>query len=128
MPSKEEKARRKAMVKKITEKQFDEEVAKMPISKSDLKALFDYLDRPNPPPCDRTFKETIEFLEKHNLNKDVIIPWLNEYGGYCDCEVIFNVDDKWGEYVGREYEENEEEDYESTISPVNQKSWWMFWK
>lgn len=107
MPSKEEKARSKAMVKEIADKEFDEEVRKMPISKSNLKELFDYLGRPNPPPCGHTFKETIEFLEKHNLNKDVIIPWLNEYGGYCDCEVIFNVDDKWGEYVGREYEDEE---------------------
>ena len=28
------------------------------------------------------------FLEKKGLDKETIIPWLNEYGGYCDCEGI----------------------------------------
>lgn len=74
----------------------------MPISKKNLKELFDYLNRPNPPPCDHTLKDTIKFLDEKGLDKATIIPWLNEYGGYCDCEVIFNVDEKWGEYARRE--------------------------
>ena len=73
----------------------------IPMSHQDLRDLFDYLDRPNPPPCDHTFRETLEFIKKRGLDAERIIPWLREYGGYCDCEVIFNVDDKFGEIVGR---------------------------
>ncbi len=107
MPSKEEKKRRKALTDAAAKKLFDEKVSKMPISKEDLKELLDYLDRPDPPPCDHTLKDTISFLDQKGLNKDSIIPWLNEYGGYCDCEVIYNVDEAWGDYVGREYEDEE---------------------
>ena len=108
MPSKEEKERRKKLVAAAANKQFEEAVARMPISKDDLKDLFDYLDRPNPPPCDHTLQDTIKFLQKRNLDVDKIVPWLNEYGGFCDCEVIYNVDDAWGEYVGREFDDYEE--------------------
>ena len=101
MPSKAEKKRRQALVKEIADKAFGKEVRQMPISKENLKELFDFLDRPNPSACDHTLKETIEFLNKRGLDKNLIIPWLNEHGGYCDCEVIYNVDEKWGEFVGR---------------------------
>jgi hypothetical protein len=40
-------------------------------------------------------------LKKRGLEVERIVPWLREYGGYCDCEVIYNVDDTFGEIVGR---------------------------
>jgi hypothetical protein len=73
-----------------------------PISRADLKALFDHLSRPNPPPCTHTHKETVQFLRAHNLPAKATVEWLQRNGGYCDCEVIFNVDAEWGEYAGRE--------------------------
>ena len=76
----------------------------MPISKEDLKALLDYLDTPNSPPCDHTLKKTLSFLKGRRLDLAKIVPWLKNYGGYCDCEVIFNVDGGLGEYVGRKFE------------------------
>ena len=76
-------------------------IASIPMPHQDLRDLFDYLDRENPPVCDHTLRETIEFLNKRNLDVERIVPWLREHGGYCDCEVIFNVDDKFGEIVGR---------------------------
>ena len=40
--------------------------------------------------CDHSHHITSEFLTTRStdLNKD--IRWLEEHGGYCDCEVIFN--------------------------------------
>jgi hypothetical protein len=76
-------------------------IASIPMPQQDLRDLLDYLDRENPPPCDHTLRETIEFLKKRGLDAERIVPWLRERGGYCDCEVIFNVDDKFGEIVGR---------------------------
>jgi hypothetical protein len=72
-----------------------------PLSREDLKALFDYLDRPNPEPCTQTFKETMGFLESHNLPVEKTIEWLEFNGAGCDCEVIFNREAEWGEWAGR---------------------------
>ena len=73
----------------------------LPISNEQLKELFDYLDRPNPPPCTHTFKETAEFLKSKNLPIEATLIWLGENGAGCDCEVIFNTEAEWGEQVGR---------------------------
>ncbi|MCE9529639.1 MAG: DUF2695 domain-containing protein [Planctomycetes bacterium] len=71
-----------------------------PISHDDLRALFEYLDRPNPSPCDHTHKECVEFLRGRQLPVGKTLGWLKANGGHCDCEVIFNVTDEWGEKVG----------------------------
>jgi hypothetical protein len=73
----------------------------LPISNDQLKALFDYLDQPNPMPCTHTFKETTEFLISNHLPVKETLHWLGENGAGCDCEVIFNTDAEWGETVGR---------------------------
>lgn len=73
----------------------------LPISNDQLKALFDYLDQPNPMPCTHTFKETTEFLKLNQLPIKKTLYWLMENGAGCDCEVIFNTDAEWGETVGR---------------------------
>jgi hypothetical protein len=72
-----------------------------PISRRQLKSLFDYLDRPNPPACAHTFAETREFLGTQGLPAEQMIDWLQTNGAGCDCEVILNVEADWGEYAGR---------------------------
>ncbi len=73
----------------------------MPISIDDLKKLFSFLNRANAPECDHnTLKETVKFLKLRNLDPDVIVPWLKDRGGNCDCEVLFNVYDEIGDLVG----------------------------
>ena len=83
----------------------DQERAKLiesiPVSHTDLHDLFDYLDREGAPACDHTLRETIQFLKERNLVIEPVVAWLQQHGGFCDCEVIFNVDDKFGEIVGR---------------------------
>jgi hypothetical protein len=76
-------------------------IASIPMPIPDLRDLFDYLGRENPPPCDHTLRETIEFLKQRNLDVERIVPWLQKHGGYCDCEVIYNVENDFGEIVGR---------------------------
>lgn len=99
MAGKEEKKRRKKIVSAIEQKQHAAEISRMPISIADLKALFEFLNIPGRT-CDHSHKSTLEFLNKQKLDAEKIIPWLEEYGGYCDCEVVFNVEESWGEYVG----------------------------
>ena len=93
---------RKEELKKAWKQQEQQKlVASIPMPHQDLRDLFDHLDRKDAPSCDHTLRETIEFLEKRNLNVERVIIWLREHGGYCDCEVICNVDEKFGKIVGR---------------------------
>jgi hypothetical protein len=73
----------------------------IPMPQHDLRDLLDHLDRENQPPCDHTLRETVAFLQKRGHDVERVVVWLREYGGYCDCEVIWKVDDKFGEIVGR---------------------------
>ncbi len=96
-----DKKKKRELVKKLKAEAFAKEVEAMPISKEDLGDLFDWLDRPEAFECDHSLKQTLEFLNNRDLDHSIIIPWLNEYGGYCDCEVLFNVEDKWEDFISQ---------------------------
>ena len=75
----------------------------MPISFTELGALFNHLDEVfGNEGCDHTLKITTAFLKSRNLNAAKILPWLGEYRGFWDCEVLANVEDRWE----REIEKN----------------------
>jgi hypothetical protein len=76
--------------------------AAMPMEKTDLRDLLNYLDRPECLACDHTLKETIGFLNSRVLNSEAIVPWLKERGGFCDCEVLANVKNEFERILGRE--------------------------
>lgn len=95
MPSKTEQERRKAIVREIAERQRAEAVASMPISQDQLSQLFNYLDSALVVGCDHSLKLTRQFLQTYGLPEATVIPWLGEYGGYCDCEVLANVEQEW---------------------------------
>ncbi|QDO86729.1 DUF2695 domain-containing protein [Shewanella psychropiezotolerans] len=67
----------------------------MPISLSNLGKLFDYLDVKLEEGCDHTPKITTDFLASINLSSEKILPWLQDQGGYCDCEILANVEEGW---------------------------------
>jgi hypothetical protein len=95
MSSKTEQDRRKAIVREIAQRQRAEAIAAMPISQGYLAQLFDYLDSALAAGCDHSLKLTRQFLQANNLPEATVIPWLGEYGGYCDCEVLANVEQEW---------------------------------
>jgi hypothetical protein len=45
--------------------------------------------------CDHTLKHTKKFLQEAGVWQDELVEWLGEYGGYCDCEVVYNVFEFW---------------------------------
>jgi hypothetical protein len=75
--------------------------AAMPISKSDVHDLFAQLDSSGFT-CDHTLRETNQFLRSRNIDPSAVIPWLHQYGGFCDCEVLANVADQYCSIVGYE--------------------------
>jgi Protein of unknown function (DUF2695) len=41
--------------------------------------------------CDGTLKLTRQWMRAHGIDESANIPELEECGGFCDCEVLFNV-------------------------------------
>ncbi|MBH1987357.1 MAG: DUF2695 domain-containing protein [Burkholderiales bacterium] len=72
----------------------------LPMDITTLKDLLPFLNKDPAPPCSHTHQETIEFLRSRDIDPAVVIPWLKENGGFCDCEVIYNVYDAVGDLVG----------------------------
>jgi transposase len=95
MPSQAEKNRRKALVNEIVQRKRQAEEARMPLSRTDLTALFDYLDGALVEGCDHSLRLTRRFLGSLSISEEAVISWLGEFGGYCDCEVLANVEDAW---------------------------------
>jgi len=98
MTDKDQKKKLKAAFK-AAERQTLE--TSMPLSKSDLKALLDHLDESGSF-CDHSLIHTTEFLKARSLDSEKIIPWLREHGGYCDCEILANVEDEFRNILGLE--------------------------
>lgn len=90
-----DKKNKKELVKKYAKSQKDEFNNSLPFIKDLFEELFGYLDETlETYGCDDTLKYTIEFLNKNELPLENSIEWLNENGGFCDCEVLANIEDK----------------------------------
>ncbi len=96
MTDKEQKKKLKDSYKAAQRQKLE---TSMPMSRSDLMDLLDYLDE-SLSSCDHSLKHTAEFLKNHSLDSNRIIPWLQEHGGYCDCEVLANVEDEFRDILG----------------------------
>jgi hypothetical protein len=66
-----------------------------PLAVEALISLFDalgaQLDRHG---CDTTLKGTMAWLADHGYDVTSVAEWLRRRGGYCDCEVLKNVEPK----------------------------------
>lgn len=94
---KDEEERRKRILNELREKQQKEFEQRLPMDRKVFENLFDYLDNQlEENSCDDTNKLTLEFLVKNKIdNKETVINWLAENGGYCDCEILTNVEEKF---------------------------------
>jgi len=100
MPSKDEKARRKELAHRLRDQQRQKTREGFPAPVLVLKELFDHLDlRLSDEECDDSLRFTREFLRRSALDEGRVIEWLGEQGGYCDCEVLDNVEAVVGEAV-----------------------------
>ena len=92
-------ARKDELKKAWKQQERQKLIASIPMPHQDLRDLFDHLDQESESGCDHTLRLTTAFLQKRGLDVERIVPWLREHGGYCDCEVIANVEDKFGEII-----------------------------
>ncbi len=42
-------------------------------------------------PCDQTLHNATKWAEKNKIDEKELVQVLQQRGGYCDCEVLFNV-------------------------------------
>lgn len=81
--------------KKVQEKEFEDS---LPMERKLFYELFDFLnDKSETVECNHNFSLTKEFLKDKNKNIEKILTFLKENGAGCDCEVIFNVEEKFEE-------------------------------
>ena len=65
----------------------------LPTAKEVLLKLFDHLDQKlTREGCDHTLRFTLAWAAGEGLDGDRIAAWTREYGGFCDCEVLANVE------------------------------------
>ncbi|HEX8246876.1 MAG TPA: DUF2695 domain-containing protein [Pyrinomonadaceae bacterium] len=95
----DEKNHRRAILQNFKDNERTQYLSSLPDSESEIKALFDYLNE-NPDDCDDTLRQTTKFIKERNLPEKEMIAWLNENGGFCDCEVLANVEDNWNQMIG----------------------------
>ena len=95
MPSAEEKRRRKELSQCAKATAEDSLKASLPVSIAQLRALFDYLDnRLTEAGCDHSLRFTKQFAESNQVPFESLKTWLAALSGYCDCEVLANVEEK----------------------------------
>ena len=102
MASKEEKRRRAALVESMVAEDTKKAIEVMPLSLSQLGKLFDHLDAYlEIEDCDHSAKITSAFLAKLQLDQNKVLPWLQEQGGHCDCEILANVEESWDSEINK---------------------------
>ncbi len=96
MLSKEEKARRKAIQRELVEKERQEFLKTLPVAPEIIIELFDHLDKElEANGCEHDYSITKAFLASKKYNGDQIFEWFRENGGYCDCEILYNIEDRF---------------------------------
>jgi Protein of unknown function (DUF2695) len=97
MPDKDEKERRKQILNDLKQKADKEFEEGLPMSRESFKNLFDHLDiELTEKGCNHTVIITETFLEQNKIeNIETILSWIADKGGYCDCEILANVEQQF---------------------------------
>lgn len=65
----------------------------MPLDAGQLGNLVDFVDaRVVAEGCDHTMRFTEQWAANHQVSWEQLAEGLEEFGGYCDCEVVMNCD------------------------------------
>ena len=96
-----EKRKRKEARKILAQKELEDFRASLPMEDKSFSELFDYLEKAlQECPCDHTLRHTTCFLTENKVSDiEKVITWLTSHGGYCDCEVLNNVEEQF-DYLG----------------------------
>jgi hypothetical protein len=88
-----DKQRKRELKHRWREGQRAEARAALPLPFGQLKAMFGMLDTELPRQgCDHTRRLTRRWLEEQGHDAEPVFAWLDQVGGFCDCEVLANVE------------------------------------
>ena len=88
-----DKASRKRLKKLLREQERNAALRALPLAIPELEAMFDMLDVELPlKGCDHSRRLTKAWLVSRGHDVESVFAWLDEHGGYCDCEVLGNVE------------------------------------
>ena len=95
-----DKARKKELLKAYADKQKQSFKDSLPMEEELFWNLFDYVDEKLEANygCDHSLTFTREFLEKQEVDVESVLDWIVNEGGGCDCEVLYNVEERFEEY------------------------------
>ena len=96
MKSPEEKNKQKELLKDYKLKAKQSFVASLPFPKEYFTDLFDFLNEAlENEGCDHTLKLTEEYLRTKGIYSESAVGFFQENDGFCDCEVLSNVEEKF---------------------------------
>jgi len=94
-----DKARKKELLKAYADEQRQSFNDSLPMDEELFWQLFDYVDEKLEinDGCDHSLTFTREFLEKQSVDVESVLAWIINEGGGCDCEVFYNVEERFEE-------------------------------
>lgn len=96
MKTSEEKDRQKQLKAELKRKEKENFLNSLPMSTDRFEELYNYLDEQlQQEGCDDTLSLTESYLDEQGIEHEKVVSWLEENGGYCDCEVLANVEEKF---------------------------------
>ena len=92
-----DKSEKKRLQREYREKKKQAFYDSLPMSKELFSKLFDFLDEhmDDDVGCKHDLQLTSDFLNNNNIAIEPVLSFLREHGGYCDCEVLGNVEGKF---------------------------------
>jgi hypothetical protein len=88
-------ATKKRLKKQVRARERAAALAALPLPFAELEAMFDMLEAElESQSCDHTRRITQAWLVTRGHDPAAVFRWLDEHGGYCDCEVLANVPDE----------------------------------
>ena len=90
-----DKKKRKEILEQLAKEKLIEFRQSLPVNENTFSKLFDFLDDElEKHGCDHSSSITKTFLQKNGISNIIeVTEWLAQNGGYCDCEILANVED-----------------------------------
>ncbi len=89
-----DKKQKKELVREFKQREISEARKKMCLAPDQLRELLAYLDEQIfglGIPCDHTLARTETWARGKGLDVERVLASVREFGGFCDCEVAYNV-------------------------------------
>ena len=87
---------KKANKQKYKTEQLEKFRQSLPIAEDEFIPLFDYLDiELSENDCKNNFALLEKYCKIKNINPEPLERWFCEHGGYCDCEILANVEEQF---------------------------------